>query len=96
MFNKSVRAMAGLALVLLAEFSIAGVVDPDCTAEKVAKGKAAKATVGVGGRCTAAEAAKDSTKKAAGIEEKGVIEKKKHKNDTPAEKAKNAVKDNKN
>ena len=69
----------------------AGVVDPDCTAEKAAKSAATKATVGVGGRCSAGEAAKDSGKKAAGVEEKGPIEKRKSKNDTPAEKAKDAV-----
>lgn len=37
----------------------AGVLDPDCNAEKAAKSAAAKATIGVGGRCTPAEAAKD-------------------------------------
>jgi hypothetical protein len=47
--------------------------------------------VGVGGRCDPKEAAKDSGKKAAGVEEKGPIDKKKSKNDTPAEKAKDAV-----
>ena len=39
---------------------MASVVNPDCTAEKAAKSAAAKATVGVGGRCSPAEAAKDS------------------------------------
>lgn len=38
----------------------AGVLDPDCTAEKAAKSAAMKAVVGVGGRCTAKEAASDS------------------------------------
>lgn len=38
----------------------AGVLDPDCTAEKAAKSAAMKATVGVGGRCTAKEAMSDS------------------------------------
>ena len=38
----------------------AGVLDPDCTAEKAAKSAAMKATIGVGGRCTAKEAASDS------------------------------------
>ncbi|MFG0380508.1 hypothetical protein ACF8C6_06045 [Pseudomonas sp. zbq_18] len=38
----------------------AGVLDPDCTAEKAAKSAAMKATVGVGGRCTAKEAVGDS------------------------------------
>ncbi len=45
----------------------AGPLDPDCTAEKAAKSAAAKATVGVGGRCSPAEAAKDTAKDATGI-----------------------------
>ena len=44
----------------------AGVVNPDCTAEKAAKSAATKATVGVGGRCSPAEAAKDT----AGLDKK--------------------------
>ena len=40
-----------------------GVFDPECTAEKAAKSTAMKATVGVGGRCSPAEAAKDSAKR---------------------------------
>jgi hypothetical protein len=71
---------------------LAGIADPDCTPEKAAKSAAAKSTVGVGGRCDAKEAAKDSGKKAVGVEDKGPIEKKKSKNDTPAEKAKDAIK----
>jgi hypothetical protein len=85
-------AACGLTLTLIASTAFAGVVDPDCTPEKAAKSKAAKSTVGVGGRCDAKEAAKDSGKKAAGVEEKGPLEKKTSKNDTPAEKAKDAVK----
>jgi hypothetical protein len=42
--------------------------DPDCTAEKAARSTAMKATVGVGGRCTPAEAASDTAKRAAGVE----------------------------
>ena len=84
-------AGVGLALALLSSTAYAGPMDPDCTAEKAAKSAAAKSTVGVGGRCDPKEAAKDSGKKAAGVEEKGPIEKKKSKNDTPAEKAKDAV-----
>ena len=82
----------GLSLALLSSTALAGPMDPDCTPEKAAKSAAAKSTVGVGGRCDAKEAAKDSGKKAAGVEDKGPIEKKKNKNDTPAEKAKDAVK----
>lgn len=85
-------ASAGLAFTLIASTAHAGVVDPDCTPEKAAKSAAAKSTVGVGGRCDAKEAAKDSGKKAAGVEEKGPIEKKRSKNDTPVEKAKDVVK----
>ena len=88
--NKLIAA-CGLALALLSSTAYAGPMDPDCTAEKAAKSAAAKSTVGVGGRCDPKEAAKDSGKKAAGVEEKGPIEKKKSKNDTPAEKAKDAV-----
>lgn len=84
--------MTGLLLVAgLAGHAWAGIVDPDCTAEKAAKSAAAKATVGVGGRCSAGEAAKDSAKRAAGVEEKGSIEKARKKNDTPVQKAKEAV-----
>jgi hypothetical protein len=85
-------AASGLALALLSSAAFAGIADPDCTAEKAAKSAAAKSTVGVGGRCDPKEAAKDSSKKAVGVEDKGPIEKKKNKNDGPAEKAKDAVK----
>ncbi len=81
----------GLAFALLSSTAFAGPLDPDCTAEKAAKSAATKATVGVGGRCSAGEAAKDTGKKAAGVEEKGPIEKRTSKNDTPVEKAKDAV-----
>ena len=85
-------AASGLTLALASSAAFAGVVDPDCTPEKAAKSAAAKSTVGVGGRCDAKEAAKDSGKKAAGVEDKGPLEKKKTKSDTPAEKAKDAAK----
>ena len=45
----------------------AGPLDPDCTAEKAAKSAATKAAVGVGGRCSPAEAAKDTAKDVTGI-----------------------------
>jgi hypothetical protein len=44
-----------------------GIVDPDCTAGKAAKSAAAKATVGVGGRCSPAEAASDTAKNVTGV-----------------------------
>ena len=92
--TKPIRSLAASLLVLglFAGHALAGVVDPDCTPEKAAKSAAAKSTVGVGGRCGAGEAAKDTGKKAVGVEDKGPLEKKKHKNDTPAEKAKDAAK----
>ena len=55
----------------------AGALDPDCNAEKAAKSAAMKATVGVGGRCDAKEAAADTAREAAGVEKKGALEKKK-------------------
>ncbi len=64
-----------LVLTLLGAAAIAGagVLDPDCTAQKAAKSAAAKATVGVGGRCSPAEAAKDTAKRAAGGVDKGAV-----------------------
>jgi hypothetical protein len=92
---KAMHLMAafGLSLILTSPAAFAGPLDPDCTAEEAAKSAAAKSTVGVGGRCSAGEAAKDSGKKVAGVDDKGPIEKKKSKDDTPAEKAKDAVKE---
>ncbi len=66
-------------------------LDPDCTAEKAAKSATAKATVGVGGRCSPAEAAKDSAKDAVGIEDKGPIEKQRD-DDTAVDATKKVVK----
>ena len=54
------RLALGLALALAVTAASAGPLDPDCTAEKAAKSAAAKATVGVGGRCDAKEAAHDT------------------------------------
>jgi hypothetical protein len=58
-----------LACVLLGGAANAGVLDPDCTPEKAAKGAAAKATVGVGGRCKPTETIKDTSKRAVGIDD---------------------------
>ena len=63
----------GLTLLIAAGTAGAGVLDPDCTAQKAAKGAAAKATVGVGGRCSPAEAAADTAKRAAGGVDKGAV-----------------------
>ena len=91
MNTRPLLAAGGLILALLGAAANAGPIDPDCTPEKAAKSAAAKTTVGVGGRCDTKEAAKDSSKKAAGVDDKGPVERKKHKNDTPADKAKDAV-----
>ena len=50
-----------LLLLLGVTSAHAGVLDPDCDAEKAAKATATKAVVGVGGRCTPKEALKDTT-----------------------------------
>ena len=72
-------------MTLCGTVAVAGVFDPDCTAEKAARSAATKAIVGVGGRCTPAEAAKDITKDKVGIEDKGPLEKRR-KDDGPMEK----------
>jgi hypothetical protein len=59
-----------LACLLASTSAVAGVLDPDCTPEKAAKSAAAKATVGVGGRCKPGETVKDSTKRATGVDDK--------------------------
>ena len=59
-----------LATMMFVHIASAGVLNPDCTASKAAKSAAAKAAIGVGGRCSPAEAAKDTAKKATGIEGK--------------------------
>jgi hypothetical protein len=74
-----------LVLALSGGLAVGGVLDPDCTAEKAAKSTAMRATVGVGGRCTPAEAAKDTARDAVGIEKKGPIEKRTD-NDGPLKK----------
>lgn len=87
------RILPAIVLALGASIGMAGVLDPNCTAEKAAKSAAAKSTVGVGGRCSPAEAAKDTAKDVAGIEDKGPVEKLTDKNDTPVEKATDAAKE---
>ena len=68
--KKSVLKTMIILAILYVPLSSAGVLDPDCTASKAAKSAAAKATVGVGGRCSPSEAAKDTAKKKTGIEGK--------------------------
>ena len=92
MKSKFILSLMGVALTLWSTFSSAGPLDPDCTAEKAAKSAAAKATVGVGGRCSPAEAAKDAAKGAAGIEDKGALEKRRDDDSTAKKAAKKAIK----
>ena len=67
-------------------------LDPDCTAEKAAKSATAKATVGIGGRCSPGEAVKDSAKNAVGIDDKGPIEKGRHDDKEAVGATKSAIK----
>ncbi|GAB3343340.1 hypothetical protein [Marilutibacter aestuarii] len=54
--------LTGLSLAVVLAFvpAHAGVLDSHCTPAKAAKSAAAKATVGVGGRCDAKETLKDT------------------------------------
>ena len=70
MNRMKLNCVTGLLLVLAAAAASAGPLDPDCTAEKAVKSAAAKATVGVGGRCDPKEAAHDTAKDATGIGDK--------------------------
>ena len=82
MMSKTKITFWMLGLTLSSSVALAGVLDPECTPEKAAKGAAAKATVGVGGRCKPGETIKDTTKRAVGADDKGPVEKhrdKKHK-----------------
>ena len=67
----SIKTRLGLDLAMAMALAVtavsAGPLDPDCTAEKAAKSAAAKATVGVGGRCDPKEAMHDTAKDATGI-----------------------------
>ena len=84
---------AGLCLCFCTAVARAGPVSPDCSVDKAAKHAAEKSTVGVStNRCSPTKTATQGAKNAAGVDEKGPIEKHTDKNDTPAEKAKDAVK----
>ena len=87
--NMTALTALTIALATCAQLAFAGPLDPECTPEKAAKSAATKATVGVGGRCDAKEAASDTAKRTAGVEDKGPLDKRKE--DTPTEKAKNKV-----
>ena len=64
--KKLTMTMVTIATLMCGQLVFAAPLDPNCTAEKAAKGAATKATVGVGGRCSPAEAAKDTAKDAVG------------------------------
>jgi hypothetical protein len=90
--KKLTLALLACAAIAQASFAVGGIVNPDCTPEKAAKSAAAKATVGKGGRCSPAEAAKDTGKKVAGVEDKGPVKKATGKDHNPVEKTKDAAK----
>ena len=79
------------AAALCAQFAFAGPLDPECTAEKAARSAATKATVGVGGRCDPKEAAADTAKRTAGVEDKGPVEKRRDDDDRGVDAAKGAA-----
>ena len=88
--NKTAEIAIAIALSACTQLALAGPLDPECTPEKAAKSAATKATVGVGGRCDAKEAASDTARRTAGVEDKGQLDKRK--DDTPTEKAKTKAK----
>jgi hypothetical protein len=92
MKSRLVLSMIGVVLSLASAVSNGGPLDPDCTAAKAAKSTAMKATVGVGGRCSPAQVAKDATKKAVGVDEKGPLEKRRDDDGLAEKAAKKAVK----
>ena len=89
----SLNWIAGVLLAATAAVASAGPLDPDCTAEKAAKSAAAKATVGVGGRCDPKEAVSDTAKDVANIDDKGPIEERRSDNDKDKNKSKDKDKD---
>lgn len=70
-----------------AHSALAGPLDPECTPGKAAKSAATKATVGVGGRCDAKEAASDSAKNKTGVDDKGRLEKRQDDDENVAKRA---------
>ena len=74
MKQKHVSWIVATLFAAMVAASSAGPLDPDCTAKKAAKSAAAKATVGVGGRCDPKEALSDSAKDVVNIDDKGPIE----------------------
>ena len=68
--NTMTRLSMAVMVCLASQAAWSGVLDPECTAEKGAKSAATKATVGVGGRCSPAEAAKDTAKDKVDVKDK--------------------------
>ena len=85
----SLNWIVGTLLAATAAVASAGPLDPDCTAEKAAKSAAAKATVGVGGRCDPKEALSDTAKDAADIGDKDKDKDKDKQKDKDKDKNKN-------
>ena len=89
----SLNWIVGVLLAVTTAVVNAGPLDPDCTAEKAAKSAAAKATVGVGGRCDPKEAVSDTAKDVANIDDKGPIEERRDDKDKDKNKDKERNKD---
>ena len=69
MKQKFVHTLVTASFLLLSFASNAGALKADCSPAKAGKNAAMKATVGVGGRCSPADAARDSAKGVTGIDE---------------------------
>ena len=93
MNRKHLTWLAAALLATMTAATSAGPLDPDCTAEKAAKSAAAKATVGVGGRCDPKEAVSDSAKDVANIDDKGPIEERRDDKDKEKDKDKDKAKE---
>ena len=93
MDRKRFTCLVAALLATMTTATSAGPLDPDCTPEKAAKSAAAKATVGVGGRCDPKEAVSDSAKDVANIDEKGSIEERRDDKDKNKDKSKDKDKD---
>ena len=89
----SLNWIVGVLLAATTAVVSAGPLDPDCTAERAAKSAAAKATVGVGGRCDPKEALSDTAKDAVNVDDKGPIEERRDDKDKDKDKDKSKDKD---
>lgn len=59
-----------IASIFFAITAHAGVINPDCNVEKVVKGAAMNAAIGVNGRCSTSEAVKDTITDSTHIDDK--------------------------